>query len=105
MGELYLIFIGISILSTVSVLLMFMKNGKFVNNNNILIYLIAIYTVILGLAQYTSVPSNYIFGKFLGILFIILSIISVLFKKKNFLISRILLSISLIAPIYTLFFM
>ena len=104
MGELYLIFIGISILSTVSVLLMFMKNGKFVNNN-ILIYLIAIYTVILGLAQYTSVPSNYIFGKFLGILFIILSIISVLFKKKNFLISRILLSISIIAPIYTLFFM
>lgn len=104
MGELYLIFIGISILSTVSVLLMFMKNGKFVNNN-ILIYLIAVYTVILGLAQYTSVPSNYIFGKFLGILFIILSIISVLFKKKNFLLSRILLSISLIAPIYTLFFM
>ena len=104
MGELYLIFIGISILSTVSVLFMLMKNGKFVNNN-ILIYLIAVYTVILGLAQYTSVPSNYIFGKFLGILFIILSIISVLFKKKNFLLSRILLSISLIAPIYTLFFM
>lgn len=105
MGELYLIFVGITILSTVSVLLMFMKNGKFVNNNNIFIYLIAIYTIILGLAQYTSVPSNYIFGKFLGILFIILSIMSVLFKKKNFLLSRILLSISLIVPIYTLFFM
>ena len=104
MGELYLIFIGITILSTASVLLMFIKNGKFVSDNKF-IYLIAIYTVILGLAQYTAVPSNYTFGKFLGILFIILSVIGILFKKRNFLLSRILLSVSLIAPIYTLFFM
>ena len=65
----------------------------------------AIYTFSLGVTQYTSVPSNYIFGKLLGVLFIILSVMSMIFKRKKFLLSRILLSISLIAPIYTLFLM
>ena len=104
MGELYLIFVGTIIVNIMAVALLFVKNGKFVSNN-MFIYVMAIYTFSLGVTQYTSVPSNYIFGKLLGVLFIILSVMSMIFKRKKFLLSRILLSISLIAPIYTLFLM
>ena len=95
MGELYLIFVGTIIVNIMAVALLFVKNGKFVSNN-MFIYLMAIYTFSLGVTQYTSVPSNYIFGKLLGVLFIILSVMSMIFNRKKFLLSRILLSILLI---------
>ncbi|MBC5995441.1 hypothetical protein EAI30_06780 [Romboutsia ilealis] len=104
MGELYLIFVGTIIVNLTVVALLFLKNGKFAKDN-MFIYFMSIYTLNLGITQYTSVPSNYIFGKILGILFIILSIMSMIFKRKKFLLSRILLSITLIAPIYTLYLM
>ena len=104
MGELYLIFVGTIIVNITTVLLLFIKDGKF-SRNSMFIYFMSIYTLNLGIIQYTSVPSNYIFGKLLGVLFIILSIMSMILKKKKFLLSRILLSIALIAPIYTLYLM
>ena len=57
MGELYLIFVGTIIVNLTVVALLFLKNGKFAKDN-MFIYFMSIYTLNLGITQYTSVPRD-----------------------------------------------
>lgn len=100
MGELFILLI-IMLFISVSIIIGFFISKK----NNLILYLSSIYLIILGTLQYTAAPSNYILQKLIGILFIILSILSILIKNKYINISKLIIGISILLCIYTLFFM
>ncbi|WP_122638605.1 hypothetical protein [Romboutsia sp. Marseille-P6047] len=103
MGELFIIFLAVIILDIISVIMLFSKKGKFVKDS-ILMYIISIYGLILAYIQYTSGPSNDILTKVLSLFYVVCFIGSLILKKNNFYLSRLLLGFSLICSTITVFF-
>ena len=100
MGELFVLFI---IMLFISILILI---GFFlIRKSNLILYLSSIYLMLLGYLQYRSGPSNYILGKLIGIVLILLSILSILIKNKYIKISKFIIGVSIVLSIYTLFFM
>lgn len=103
LGLLFILFIAILIFDFLAMILLFFKKGKWSKNNFVFI-IIQLYVLILVYLYLTSLPTNYngsqIFGGIIGVIVIF----SIFFKKKYFLLARILLALSLVISTYILVF-
>lgn len=103
LGILNIIFICIAIGVLGAICLLFYKNGETANKNVIFLG-IQLYTIIISLLYITSLPSNYIFSKVIGFGIILLSIGTIVIKKKDFKLARIFSSILILVALILLFF-
>lgn len=104
MGELFIMLLAVIIIDIISIIMLFSKHGKYAKDS-ILMYAISIYGLMLAFMQYTAGPSNDVLTKVLGLFYVVCFIGSLILKKNNFYLSRLLLSFSLICSTITVFFM
>lgn len=103
LGILNIIFICLAICVLGAICLLFYKNGEIAKNNAVFVG-IQLYTIIISLLYITSLPSNYIFSKVIGFIVILLSVGTIVIKKKDFKLARIFSSILILISIILLFF-
>lgn len=105
LGFLFLLFIGMSILAIVGIVLLFVVKKN--NTNNVLLVLMTAYSMSIAFLNATAQPTNFVGTQILawvvGLVAIIGTAITLL-TRKHLLISKILVSGSVILGIYFLYF-
>ncbi len=102
MGELKIIFIVLVLVSAIFQAMLYF--GKFKGNNGILISN-AILGLIVSFMIFTSLPQNYTSQRIIGLAFGLSSIVALIlyYSKRSIILSKVLLSISVIGGILYLF--
>lgn len=102
---LFLLFIGMSILAIVGIVLLFVVKKN--NTNDVLLVLMTAYSMSIAFLNATAQPTNFVGTQILawvvGLVAIIGTAITLL-TRKHLLISKILVSVSVIIGIYFLYF-
>lgn len=105
LGFLFLLFVGMSILAIVGIVLLFVVKKN--NTNNVLLVLMTAYSMSIAFLNATAQPTNFVGTQILawvvGLVAIIGTAITLL-TRKHLLISKILISGSVIIGIYFLYF-
>ncbi|KHD15419.1 hypothetical protein [Clostridium butyricum] len=105
LGFLFLLFIGMSILAIVGIVLLFVVKKN--NTNDVLLVLMTAYSMSIAFLNATAQPTNFVGTQILawvvGLVAIIGTAITLL-TRKHLLISKILVSGSVILGIYFLYF-
>lgn len=105
LGFLFLLFVGMSILAIVGIVLLFVVKKN--NTNNVLLVLMTAYSMSIAFLNATAQPTNFVGTQILawvvGLVAIIGTAITLL-TRKHLLISKILVSGSVILGIYFLYF-
>ncbi|MDB2151616.1 hypothetical protein [Clostridium butyricum] len=105
LGFLFLLFIGMSILAIVGIVLLFVVKKN--NTNDVLLVLMTAYSMSIAFLNATAQPTNFVGTQILawvvGLVAIIGTAITLL-TRKHLLISKILVSVSVIIGIYFLYF-
>ena len=105
LGFLFLLFVGTSILAIVGIVLLFVVKKN--NTNNVLLVLMTAYSMSIAFLNATAQPTNFVGTQILawvvGLVAIIGTAITLL-TRKHLLISKILVSGSVILGIYFLYF-
>lgn len=105
LGFLFLLFIGMSILAIVGIVLLFVVKKN--NTNDVLLVLMTAYSMSIAFLNATAQPTNFVGTQILawvvGLVAIIGTAITLL-TRKHLLISKILVSVSVILGIYFLYF-
>ncbi|MEQ3339770.1 hypothetical protein [Clostridium butyricum] len=105
LGFLFLLFIGMSILAIVGIVLLFIVKKN--NTNDVLLVLMTAYSMSIAFLNATAQPTNFVGTQILawvvGLVAIIGTAITLL-TRKHLLISKILVSVSVIIGIYFLYF-
>ncbi|MGG7147509.1 hypothetical protein ACQPVA_11955 [Clostridium butyricum] len=105
LGFLFLLFVGMSILAIVGIVLLFVVKKN--NTNNVLLVLMTAYSMSIAFLNATAQPTNFVGTQILawvvGLVAIIGTAITLL-TRKHLLISKILISGSVILGIYFLYF-
>lgn len=81
LGYLFILFVAIIVISILGIALLYISKNQ--NIKNITFYTLAIWSVIVAFLNVTSLPSNYIFEKVIGLVFGLLAIISIIIKIKK----------------------
>ncbi|MFJ7745586.1 hypothetical protein [Peribacillus sp. NPDC097295] len=102
LGLLFFLFIAILIFDFLTIILLFLKKGKWSKNNFVFIA-IQLYGLILVYIYLTSLPTNYSGSRIFGGVIGVIVILSIFFKKQYFLLARILLVLSLVILTFILF--
>ncbi|MBZ0313202.1 hypothetical protein AB2T96_08635 [Clostridium butyricum] len=105
LGFLFLLFVGMSILAIVGIVLLFVVKKN--NTNDVLLVLMTAYSMSIAFLNATAQPTNFVGTQILawvvGLVAIIGTAITLL-TRKHLLISKILVSGSVILGIYFLYF-
>ncbi|MBS5983475.1 MAG: hypothetical protein KIC67_12765 [Clostridium butyricum] len=105
LGFLFLLFVGMSILAIVGIVLLFVVKKN--NTNDVLLVLMTAYSMSIAFLNATAQPTNFVGTQILawvvGFVAIIGTAITLL-TRKHLLISKILVSGSVILGIYFLYF-
>lgn len=105
LGFLFLLFLGMSILAIVGIVLLFVVKKN--NTNDVLLVLMTAYSMSIAFLNATAQPTNFVGTQILawvvGLVAIIGTAITLL-TRKHLLISKILVSGSVILGIYFLYF-
>ena len=105
LGFLFLLFVGMSILAIVGIVLLFVVKKN--NTNDVLLVLMTAYSMSIAYLNATAQPTNFVGTQILawvvGLVAIIGTAITLL-TRKHLLISKILVSGSVILGIYFLYF-
>lgn len=105
LGFLFLLFVGMSILAIVGIVLLFVVKKN--NTNDVLLVLMTAYSMSIAFLNATAQPTNFVGTQILawvvGLVAIIGTAIALL-TRKHLLISKILVSGSVILGIYFLYF-
>ena len=105
LGFLFLLFIGMSILAIVGIVLLFVVKKN--NTNDVLLVLMTAYSMSIAFLNATAQPTNFVGTQILawvvGLVAIIGTAITLL-TRKHLLISKRLVSVSVIIGIYFLYF-
>ena len=105
LGFLFLLFVGMSILAIVGIVLLFVVKKN--NTNDVLLVLMTAYSMSIAFLNATAQPTNFVGTQILawvvGLIAIIGTAITLL-TRKHLLISKILVSGSVILGIYFLYF-
>ncbi|WP_455792736.1 hypothetical protein [Clostridium butyricum] len=105
LGFLFLLFVGMSILAIIGIVLLFVVKKN--NTNNVLLVLMTAYSMSIAFLNATAQPTNFVGTQILawvvGLVAIIGTAITLL-TRKHLLISKILVSGSVILGIYFLYF-
>lgn len=106
LGLMGILFMALGGLALVSVILLFLNNGKYADNNGLFIAIV-VFSLVVAWLTFSSQPSNYIFQKIIAALWGIMALVSLALKhnmKDNTMIARVLLCISILGSIIQLFF-
>lgn len=105
LGFLFLLFVGMSILAIVGIVLLFVVKKN--NTNYVLLVLMTAYSMSIAFLNATAQPTNFVGTQILawvvGLVAVIVTGITLL-TRKHLLISKILVSGSVILGIYFLYF-
>ncbi|NFG25188.1 hypothetical protein JW813_09025 [Clostridium botulinum] len=101
MDILLILYIVLSLIGIGFIFLNFYKNGMYIKNKFVFGIMIAFIGIIF-LLYITSLPSNYIFQRSIGIFGLILTISDIFVSNKNFNLSRIVSTVLILSSFFLL---
>lgn len=102
LGILGLINTTLFFIAALLIFLLFYKNGYYVSNTWLFLG-VQLFPILLSFLYITSLPSNYLVGKFVGGIIILLSVATGYLKEKNFKQARLFSGILIILGLIIIF--